>query len=120
MKMYIKDSVPSDSVLVATEGQAVYYLLKRPVVSIIEPQYSLHTWDESDVKSVMQSFKAQYLLVFPGAGKMRAPEQQASPFLHELVEGHSPAWLAVAARTPGVILYRRVELSKALFKNVSL
>lgn len=105
---YINQTIPRKSVLVSTEGQAVYYLLKRPVVSIIEPQYSLHTWDESDVKSVMQSFGAEYFLVFPGAGKMRAPEQDASQFLRALTEGHPPSWLTVAARTPGVILYRRV------------
>lgn len=106
IETYIRNTVPGNSVLVATEGQAVYYLLKRPVVSIIEPQYSLHTWSESDLKSVMQSFGARYVLVFPGAGKLRAPEQYASPFLRALTEGHPPAWLSIAARTPGVILYR--------------
>ncbi len=114
IRNYIDKTVPHNSVLVATEGQAVYYLLKRPVVSIIEPQYSLHTWSESDLKQVMQSFGARYFLVFPGADNVRAPEQEASPFLHALAEGEPPAWLTVAARTPGVILYRRSDLSKSL------
>ncbi len=113
IRSYIKNTVPPASVLVATEGQAVYYLLKRPVVSIIEPQYSLHTWSESDLKAVMQSFGARYFLVFPGAGNVRAPEQEASPFLRALRDGQPPAWLTVAARTPGVILYRRNDPSKA-------
>lgn len=105
IQAYLQTTLPRDAVLVATEGQAVYYLLKRPVVSIIEPQYSLHTWDEADVKAVMRSFGAQYFLLFPGAGHVRAPEQQASSFLKELTAGHPPSWLTVAARTPGVILY---------------
>ena len=113
IRTFIKETIPPASVLVATEGQAVYYLLKRPVVSIIEPQYSLHTWDEPDVRNVMQSFGAQYFLVFPGAGKVRAPEQQASAFLQQLTAGHPPMWLSVAARTPGVILYRRVNTPRA-------
>ncbi len=113
LQTYIQAALPPNSILAATEGQAVYYLLKRPVVSIIEPQYSLHTWDEADVKSVMRSFGAQYLLVFPGAGKVRAPEQQAVPFLLALTEGHNPSWLSVAARTPGAILYRCAACVKA-------
>lgn len=113
MQAFLKRTLPPGSVLVATEGQAVYYLLKRPVVSIIEPQYSLHTWSEADVHSVMRSFGAQYFLVFPGAGKIRAPEQQSSPFLLALTDGAPPSWLHVAARTPGVILYRCDDCSKA-------
>ncbi len=103
---FIENAVPPNATLVATAGQAVHYLLKRPVVAIIEPQYTVHAWDEADLRGVMEGFGAQYLLVFPGAGKERAPEQQAVPFLRALTEGHNPSWLTVAARTPGVILYR--------------
>lgn len=113
MRTYIEKTLPARSVLIATEGQAVYYLLKRPVVSIIEPQYSLHAWDEADFRSVMQSFRAQYVLVFPGAGKVRAPEQQASPFLQALTAGNPPDWLIQAARSPGAILYRRADSFRA-------
>ena len=109
---FIQAHVPRQDVIVATEGQAVYYLLKRPIVSIIEPQYSLHTWNEADVRSVMRSFGAQYFLVFPGAGEDRAPEQQSGPFLLALTEGHPPSWLSVAARTSGVILYRCADCAK--------
>jgi hypothetical protein len=59
----------------------------------------------------MRRFGAQYVLVFPGAGKDRAPEQDAIPFFVALSEGHSPAWLNVAARTPGVILYHCASCS---------
>jgi len=106
MRTWIEQTVPSDATLIATEGQAVHYLLNRPVVAIIEPQYTVHTWDETDLRSVMRRFGAQYILVFPGAGKERAPEQQSVPFLLALSEGHNPGWLSVAARTRGVILYR--------------
>lgn len=118
MAKYIQTTLPHDSVLLATEGQAVYYLLKRPVVSLIEPQYSLHTWDEAGIRSVMRSFRADYFLVFPGAGKSLAPEQQATPFLRGLVDGHPPSWLQIAARTPGVILYRCRDCSSGLARAV--
>jgi hypothetical protein len=120
MRSYLETALPHDAILLATDGQAVYYLLKRPTVSIIEPQYSLHIWDGPDVHSVMRNFGAQYFLVFPGADKLDAPEQESSPFLHSLTQGHPPSWLSVAARTPGTLLYRCADCAKPALSGASL
>lgn len=103
----IENLMPANGTLFATNGQAVHYLLHRPVVSVLES--SNRAWDESDVRSLMRRFHAGYFLVFPGAQTKFVPEQESTPFLHALAAGQSTGWLSVAARSRGTILYRCAE-----------
>ena len=93
---------PQD-VIVSVNGQALHYLLQRPVVSIIGPQYSAHPEDEQVLHALMKQFRSRYLIVFPG---MDAPEQNDNPFLAGLANGSRlPEWLHNAAQGQSVSIW---------------
>jgi hypothetical protein len=106
MQRWLQNTLPPKATLVATDGQAVHYVLGQPVVSIIEPKFSRHFWDEAGIRTLMRQRRISYFLLFPGAPPDSVPEQQSTPFLKALSAGRPPSWLSVAARTPDVILYR--------------
>jgi 4-amino-4-deoxy-L-arabinose transferase-like glycosyltransferase len=105
VEQWLRDRLTPEDVLVAVNGQAVHYVLQRPVVALIDPQYSNRPVDEAAFHSLMALYGARYLLVFPGADAVLAPEQNAIPFLRNLAAGESPKWLAPAVRTSGVAVY---------------
>jgi len=105
VEQWLRNRLTPDNVLVAVNGQAVYHVLQRPVVALIDPQYSNRPVDDTAFHSLMALYGARYLLVFPGADAVLAPEQNAIPFLRNLAAGGSPQWLAQAVRTFNVAVY---------------
>ena len=105
VEQWLRDRLAPEDVLVAVNGQAVNYVLQRPVVAVIDPQLSNRPVDEAAFHSLMALYGARYLLVFPGADAILAPEQNAIPFLRSLAAGDSPKWLDPAVRTPNVAVY---------------
>ena len=98
------------NVIFSVNGQALHYLLKRPVVSIIEPQYSAHPEDEQMLHALMKQFRSRYLIVFPG---MDVPEQDSNPFLAGLAGGSRvPEWLRSAALGKSVSVWECQECGK--------
>jgi hypothetical protein len=61
--------------------------------------------DAAAFHSLMALYGARYLLVFPGADPIFAPEQNLIPFLRSLAAGDSPPWLSPAIRDPSVAIY---------------
>jgi len=105
MRTWIEGHLSEDTVLMAANGQAVHYLLKRPVVSLLFPGESEHTWDEADAQAVMRRFHAEYFMLFPGIPREALPVQYGSSFLADLVSGKPPSWLRLVARKGGVLVY---------------
>ena len=96
---------PQDSVF-AVHGQAVQYVLKRPVVSMIEPEYSGRTADEAFIHQQMTTFRSRYMLLFPSLPAETSLEQSANPFLNTLASGaEPPAWLTAVGRTRDVAVF---------------
>jgi hypothetical protein len=100
---------PHDSLL-AARGQALHYVLQRPVVSLIEPEYSSLRADESELHQRMLTFHSRYMVLFPSATPNTIVEQSTNPFLSGLVAGSTPpTWLATAVRTTDVAVFECMD-----------
>jgi hypothetical protein len=102
---WLLDRVPPSETIVSVNGQAVHYLLTRPVVSINHPEYSSRNLDDAGVHALMKQFSARYLLVFPGESSFDTSAQDSIPFFHDLVSGSVPDWLKPAASTPNATIF---------------
>jgi hypothetical protein len=89
--------------LFAADGQAVQYVLDRPVVSILDPERSARSWDETCFRSLMTGFHSRLIVLFPRASDSESPEQQG-PFLREVLRGRLPPWLRTATQSTDVLV----------------
>ena len=102
LQRWLHDHVPPGAVLAAEEGQALHYVLGRPVVSIMEPpDISNRPVDSAAFRTLMSGYHSEYLVLFP---TMR-PAPVSLPFLQDLLSGRSPDWLTLRARTPDVAVF---------------
>ncbi len=102
---WMERRVNPNEVVVAVEGQAVHYILHRPVVAAIEPEFSSRSEEAAGYRELMRHYGSRYIVVFPNAPAERVPEQDASMFLRDLAAGASPPWLSLAARTADAAVY---------------
>ena len=107
LSRWIQHNIPRGAVLVADDGQATAYLLKRDTVSLVARKYSDLVWDEQQVDAAMRTFGADYIIVYPGLPASSAPAEFESDFLHSLGWGRSPSWLELAAQNARVKIFRR-------------
>ena len=96
-----------EEVIFSVHGQPLHYLLQRPVVSVINPNYTARKDDGPGYRKLMGAFQARYLIVFSSGTKIEAPEQTKNPFLSQLAssDAGSPDWLTVVARSPELIIF---------------
>lgn len=106
-RAWLLDHMPPGSVLVATDGQSVQYLLHRNVVSITPPEATTRAVDSNGFRDLMTRFHARYLLLFPAMSEDDAPEQTGIPFLHDLAAAADPPppWLRQDGRNSEVAIY---------------
>jgi len=102
---WLRDHVPTSGVLVAVDGQAVHYVLQRPVISVLESEVTSRRTDQDGFHSLMAQHGARYLLVFPDLASPFLTSQDGIPFLRDLASGDSPSWLSLAARARNVAVY---------------
>ncbi len=96
------DHLPVGTIIVSEEGQALHYVLKRPVVSIIEPpEFSNGATDGPGFRELMSRYKSRYLLLFP---TIRG-SQNRLPYLQDLVGSKGPDWLKLSVSTHDVAVY---------------
>jgi hypothetical protein len=107
LRSWFDANVPLNAVLVATNGQATAYALKRNVVSLVRSNFSDQRWDEKEVRAVMQQYGASFLILYPRISPAIEPVQQESAFLQELLERQRPQWLQLAAENDQVMIFRR-------------
>jgi MFS family permease len=112
-RVWLLGRIPPGGIVVAADGQAVEYLLHRNVISVIEPQYTARSTDERGYRMLMTQSHARYLLLFPGLSIGNAPEQEATPFLRDLISGASaaPQWLSLVVRNSAVAIYECLSCS---------
>ena len=106
LRSWFDANVPLDAVVVATNGQATAYALKREAVSLVGSHYSDQHWDEEEVRAVMQRYGARLLILYPQTDPMIEPVEQESAFLRELIEGRRPQWLQLAAENGQVMIFQ--------------
>ena len=108
LSAWFEANVPPDAVLVATNGQATAYALKRETVSLVSSLFSDQHWDEPEVRALMKRYGANYLIVYPGIDPMIEPVQQESSFLEALAGGWHPQWLQPVTSNNSVVIFRRL------------
>ena len=108
VRQWLLDHVSPGTAILAEEGQAMHYLLQRPVVSVIEPNQSHRGTDDFDFLSLMIRFKARYIVLFPHLRML----QNSIPFLHGLGYDQRPDWLTLRVRTPRVVIYECAACAK--------
>lgn len=102
VRSWLLDRVPPDGAIVSEEGQALHYVLQRPVVSIIEPpEGSDLPNNEAAFRSLLSRYGSRYLVLFPRIRDAR----NSLPFLRGLRSGHIPGWLELRLRTDDVAVY---------------
>lgn len=104
---WIKDNIADEAVIVSEEGQATGYTLHRKTISLVPPMFTQTTWNETQIHKVMQSFNADFLLVYTAPETDEMQQHGDSPFLKHLAEGAAPSWLVLAAENPRARLFRR-------------
>ncbi|MGB8770512.1 MAG: hypothetical protein WCC92_12905, partial [Candidatus Korobacteraceae bacterium] len=112
METWLRDHVTPADVLVAGDGQALEYVLQRPVVAIIEPKFSGRPTDGASFRKLMTQFGSRYLLLFHGMQMPYASPQNFIPFLGGLQSGNLPDWLKLAAQTRDVTVYECSSCAK--------
>ena len=108
MRDWMNQHLPSGQPIVVTEGQPLAYLTGRPVVSLVSSSFSAQVWDEFAVRSVMQRYKAQYLVAYTTASPTSFPVQADSVFLAGLCSTAAPnvpPWLELVADNGAVRAY---------------
>jgi hypothetical protein len=102
LRQWLLSHVPTGTTIVSEEGQALHYVLQRPVVSIIEPpELSNRAADGPGFRDLMSRYKSRYLLLFP---TIRL-SQNRLPYLQDLILGKGPDWLKLSVRTRDVVVY---------------
>jgi hypothetical protein len=103
VRAWIASHAPATEPLFAANGQAVQYVLDRPVVSVIDPRWTTRSWDEACFRSLMIAFHSRLIVLFPRVSEAALPEQHG-PFLREVLRGTLPAWLHTAAQSRHVLV----------------
>lgn len=111
LRAWIDANMPADAVLIATDAHPTAYVLKRRTVALTESEYSDEVWGASELQALMDSYGADYIILYPTANPALVPAQRESPFLAGLLLGKVPPWLRLAAENPDVKVFRRVDLS---------
>src|SRR6266700_3644254 len=106
LRSWFDANVPLGATVVATNGQATAYALKRKVVSLVGSNFSDQRWGEEELRTLMQQYDAGFLILYPRIDPMIEPVQQESPFLRALIAGQRPQWLQLAAENSQVMIFR--------------
>ena len=107
LRSWIEANVPKNAILLAADGQATGFVLKRTTISLIERDFSDTLWDEAQIAAVMNAYGAEFLILYPGVNSWSLSVQKESPFVNQALHEKIPAWLSVAARNPAAVVYRR-------------
>jgi hypothetical protein len=102
---WLREHIRPDESIVAAEGQALYYLLGRPVVAVIGASDTSRSTSEDGFHTKMRQFRSEYMVLFPGAPAERVSEQNSYQFLRDLASGIAPAWLIPVTRSRDAVVY---------------
>jgi hypothetical protein len=105
---WLVDRLRPGEPLVASDGQVTGYVLHRPVVSLLESEYSDAVWSEPEIAHTMERFHARFLILYTHpTSSGAAAVQRESPFLAGLVADKPATGLTPAARNAGILIFQR-------------
>ena len=91
--------------ILANNGQAVGYFLRRPTISTVGPVFSNIVWDEQTVRDTIQRFHVTAVVITAPAPGRPENSDIPSPFIGQLAQGSAPAWLKLADRSATLLTY---------------
>lgn len=106
---WIAVNVPRDAVLLAVDGQATGYVLRRRTVSAAGRDFSALTWDEGEVRRTMAQFGARFLVLYPEVVESGGVDRLDSELFRRLAARRPPAWLELAAENGSALVFRAAE-----------
>jgi hypothetical protein len=101
---WLAQNLPPEARLIAMEAQATGYLLDRPAVAISGTRFSDIAWTDAKLRADMDTFGAEWAIVYPDAVTTGSEDDLASPFLEDLASRRVPAWLEIVAENPRAIV----------------
>ena len=107
LRAWFDSHVRYDMTIVATNGQATSYALKRRTVSLVSSHFSNQHWDEDEIYGLMRRYNASFLIIYPGLDTDVDSVQEESRFLKALAKGYQPQWLQIAAKNSRVLIFQR-------------
>lgn len=105
LKGWLDGAIPAESAILATEGQACGYVLKRGVVSLLERHYCTQSWGDQELRAAARAFRAPLLILFRESPTMHSLADD-SPLIADLLQERPPAWMKLAARSASCLVYR--------------
>ncbi|KRR16779.1 hypothetical protein CQ14_14415 [Bradyrhizobium lablabi] len=111
----VQELAGENGVIVANNGQAAGYVLRRPTISLVGQEFSTVEWNEPTLLATMQRFNATAVLIVSDAvaGQLsRGIGQGAdvksdlpSRLVKELAQGNPPQWMKLVHRSGGILIY---------------
>jgi hypothetical protein len=102
---WIDTHIPPDAVLVAVDGQATSYVLRRKTLSLVGSQFSNQVWSEKRIRNLMSSYGSEFLILYPEAQDTEERARESS-FIKALLDGESFSWLSMAKTNGDVTVFR--------------
>jgi hypothetical protein len=104
---WVESNIPPASTIVAEDGQATGYLLRRPTLSLVDAEYSPVRWDCKRVRDEMLRFRADWLILYKSSLNSRRSLLNESPFLAAAASQRPPCGFTVAAENSAVRILKR-------------
>jgi hypothetical protein len=95
---WIEQNISPDETIIAIDGQATGYVLKRKTVSICSHLFSRYRWDEKRFSQVARTYGVRYFIFFPRSGTVQFIIKE-SPFIADILEDRLPTWMSVAVKS---------------------
>ncbi len=103
---WLEETVPRDGIVLAVEGQATAYVLKRKTISAVGRLFTTLTWDEEQTRRTTRRFGANFVIVYPAVVASGGVDGLDSRLFRDLAARRPPDWLELAAVNPRVLVYR--------------
>jgi hypothetical protein len=111
LRQWVEAAIPADEVILAGDGQATGYLLKRPTVSLLEAHYTAAHWDCATVLETMQRFQARYVFLYQPSVVEAVRLAEESEFVRASLAGRPPCGFQIAAQTGDITVVTRPAVS---------
>jgi hypothetical protein len=113
LRQWVEENIgPNDGIL-AADGQATGYFLRRPTLSMVSEHYSRIRWECDEVQRQFQRFRLRYAVLYkpapPGSPDEGNSFTGRSSFLDRAAAGPPGCGFAIAAENARVRILKRTD-----------
>ena len=107
---WVEANIPGSATIMAADGQATGYLLRRPTLSMVSSEYSPVRWDCDRIQREMRRFGAAFLILYKPSETVAAdPVMNESPFFASALTPAPPCGFTIAVENPGIRILKLVR-----------